>query len=562
MKLFSITLLDNLSLKTKMSALVCLSLIALTLVGIGGWMGISRIYGATTLIGEHKLPAAIILGNVRGQTAAMLQYVLEVSNRGEDPTAQDSFKKALEQKTQAKKALTTAIAEFEKMAMTEEEQETWKKFTEVYKPWNAQDVKVDDFIKQMGENTDEDIHNTLFQRYKSVTFDWVYELDKMSKALTKVLDANLVAGQQARAEAGTARNVAVRLMLVVYGLSIALSLVLSFFIVTSITKPLGSLRQAIVAIAKSKDFTQRVGVHGKDEAGQTAAAFNELISTVQASLGAVVTSARRISELATKASAASESVSEASENQSESAAAMAAAIQQFSVSVNMIGSNMHDALARASDAGEAANTGFGMIQRSKEEMDRIAETARGAGKTIDELGHQSSQISVIMQVIQEVADQTNLLALNAAIEAARAGEQGRGFAVVADEVRKLAERTRKSAGEISGMIQSMQVASGNAVTEMDSVMNLVAEGTDLSVQAAECMKDIQNGSRRVVEAVKGISESVEEQNATSHDISRRIEAVAQMSEGNSVAAGETARVSRELDELASSLIAEMSEFKI
>jgi methyl-accepting chemotaxis protein len=203
-----------------------------------------------------------------------------------------------------------------------------------------------------------------------------------------------------------------------------------------------------------------------------------------------------------------------------------------------------------------------MIQRSKEEMDRIAETARGAGKTIDELGHQSSQISVIMQVIQEVADQTNLLALNAAIEAARAGEQGRGFAVVADEVRKLAERTRKSAGEISGMIQSMQVASGNAVTEMDSVMNLVAEGTDLSVQAAECMKNIQSGSRRVVEAVKGISESVEEQNATSHDISRRIEAVAQMSEGNSVAAGETARVSRELDELASSLIAEMSEFKI
>ena len=228
----------------------------------------------------------------------------------------------------------------------------------------------------------------------------------------------------------------------------------------------------------------------------------------------------------------------------------------------MIGSNMHDALARASDAGEAANTGFGMIQRSKEEMDRIAETARGACKTINELGHQSSQISVIMQVIQEVADQTNLLALNAAIEAARAGEQGRGFAVVADEVRKLAERTRKSAGEISGMIQSMQVASGNAVTEMDSVMNLVAEGTNLSVQAAECMKDIQNGSQRVVEAVKGISESVEEQNATSHDISRRIEAVAQMSEGNSVAAGETARVSRELDELASSLITAMNEFKI
>lgn len=554
--------LENISLKAKMAALVCLSLIALTLVGIGGWLGISRIYSVTTLISDQKLPASIVLGTVRGQTAAMLQYVLEVSMRGEDPTAQESFKKALGQKLQAEKDLVAAIAAFEKIDLTEGEQAAWTQFKTVYGPWHVQDVKVNDFIKQMGENTDEDMHNTLFQRYKSVTFDWIYELDKVSKALTKVLDANLLAGQEARNEAGIARQLAVKVMLFVYGLSIVLSLVLSFFIVTSITKPLGRLRQAIVSIAASKDFTQRVDVRGRDEAGQTAQAFNELLSTVQASLGSVLVSAKRISELASQASAASESVSEASESQSDSAAAMAAAIQQFTVSVNMIGSNMHDALARASAAGEAANTGFDMIQRSKDEMDRIAETARGAGKTINKLGDQSSQISVIMQVIQEVADQTNLLALNAAIEAARAGEQGRGFAVVADEVRKLAERTRKSAGEISGMIQSMQVASGNAVSEMDSVMSLVAEGTNLSIQAADCMRNIQNGSQSVVDAVKGISDSVEEQNATTHDISRRIEAVAQMSEGNSLAAGKTAKVSRELDELASSLIAAMNEFRI
>ena len=341
-----------------------------------------------------------------------------------------------------------------------------------------------------------------------------------------------------------------------------MSLVLTFFIVTSITKPLGRLRGAIVSIARSKDFTQRVDVTGRDETGQTGAAFNDLLGELQTSLSGVLASANRISELATSASAASARVSEASNNQSDSAAAMASAIEEFSVSVNMIGSNMHDALTRALEAGEAANKGFGMIQRSKEEMDRIAETTRGAGTTIDELGRQSSQISVIMQVIQDVADQTNLLALNAAIEAARAGEQGRGFAVVADEVRKLAERTRKSAGEINGMIQSMEVASGNAVAEMNSVMDLVAEGTSLSGQAAECMTDIQNGSLRVVDAVKSISNSVEEQNATTHDISRRIEAVAQMSEGNSVAAGDTAKVSLELDQLAASLIAAMKNFRI
>jgi len=554
--------LKNISLTAKMALLVCLSLIALTLVGIGGWLGISRIYDATTLIGEQKLPAAIILGNVRGQTAAMLQYMLEVSNRGDDATAQASFKKALEQKTQAEAALTTAVAEFEKVTLTEAEQVAWKEFKAVYGPLHAMDAKVDNAIKQLAENTDEDMHNTIFQQYKSITFDWIFELDKVNKALTKVLDANLVAGHHARADADTARQLAVKAMLITYGLSITLSLVLTFFIVTSITKPLGRLRQAIVTIARSKDFTQRVDVTGRDETGQTAYAFNDLLATMQASLAAVLISANRISELASNASVASSRVSEASGNQSDSAAAMASAIEQFSVSVDMIGSNMRDALARALAAGEAANTGFGMIQKSKDEMDRIAETVKGAGETINELGRQSSQISVIMRVIQEVADQTNLLALNAAIEAARAGEQGRGFAVVADEVRKLAERTRKSAGEINGMIQSMEVASENAVVEMNSVMDLVAEGTSLSGQAADCMNEIQNGSQRVVDAVKGISDSVEEQNATTQDISRRIEAVAQMSEGNRVAAGETAKVSMELDELAASLIAAMKEFRI
>ena len=133
---------------------------------------------------------------------------------------------------------------------------------------------------------------------------------------------------------------------------------------------------------------------------------------------------------------------------------------------------------------------------------------------------------------------------------------------MADEVRKLAERTRKSADEINQMIQSMQVASRNAVTEMDSVMNLVAAGTDLSLKTSECMQDIEHGSHRVTEAVKGISASVDEQSATTQDIARGIEAVAQMSESNSTAASETARVSHELDALAATLISDINKFKI
>ena len=559
----SLGFLHNISVKAKLALLASLSLVALTLVGIGGWHGISRIYETTTLIGEQTLPASNILGDVRGKTAAMLQYMLEVSNSGDDPSAQATFLKALDQKRQAEMALTFAMAEFEKTNLANEERVAWAEFVAAFGTWKIKDAIVNDSIQKLGDNVDDPLFQQyLFRQYRNATIDWIGELDKVNKALTRVLDENLRAGQQARAEAGNARQLAVKLMLITYSLSISLSLILIFMIAASITKPLGRLREAIVTIAASKDFTLRIEISGRDETGQTALAFNELLGVMQVSLGSVLTSATRISELASDASVASGHVSDTSIDQSELAAAMAAAIEQLTVSVNMIGGNMRDALALSTEAGEAANTGYDLISRSKDEMDRIADRMKSAATTVRELGIRSGEISLVVKVIQDVADQTNLLALNAAIEAARAGEQGRGFAVVADEVRKLAERTRNSAVEIGDMVQKIQGASGNAVSEMDGVMKFVSDGTFLSLKAAECMQGIQNVSHSVAESVKGISESVEEQYATTQDISCRTDAIARMSEGNCVAAGDTAKVSHELNQLAASLIAAMDTFVI
>ena len=553
----------RLSVRARLTALLGISLLALIVVGVGGGLGISRVYQTTLLLSENKLPATVLLGNIRGETGALTQYALEVSNRGDDATAQESFKKALDQRKEASLRLSAAVAAMEKLDFTEAEAAAWKDFKAALGSWQLIDKKLNDVIGELAANTDEDMHNTIFVgKFKSASFDWVYELDRVNKSLAKVLDANKTATLGAQEDAGRAKRLATLAMAWTFACAVIISLAMTVFITRSVSGPLLRMRKAIVDIAGSKDFTLRAEVGRDDELGQTARAFNDLLATIQQSLAGVVSSAERIRELAERSSSAAEQVSSASESQSHSASAMAAAVQEMTVSIDMIGHNMRDALERASEAGVSANTGFEMIHHSQEEMNRIALTVREASKTINELGEQSGRISMIMQVIEEVADQTNLLALNAAIEAARAGEQGRGFAVVADEVRKLAERTRNSASEISHMIGSMQSAAGKAVAQMDAAAGLVSEGTEMADQAAACMAAIQTGSQSVMLSVKEVSNAIDEQSASTQDISKRVESVAHMSETNSQASAATASVSNELKEVSSTLIVSVKSFHI
>ena len=554
--------LRNLSVSAKLSFLVVFSLAALTLVGVGGWFGILQMNQATSVIADQKLPAANLLSTIRGQTAALLQYTLEVSNREKDVDSQEYFKKSRLQKQQAIKTLSETMAEFEKLELTEDEQLAWKEFQQVVTTWLVTDAQANDIIRDLGDNADPDTQVYLFGKFDIHIYEWMQGLETLNKSLTKLLDANLKSGLQARDSSNAAKQTATRFMLATYGLAIVVSLVLAFFIVNSITRPLERMRRAIVQVAEDNDFTLRAEVSGGDEAGQTAQAFNELLSKVQQSLHNVLGTAARISQVAGTASATSDRVSDASLKQSESASAMAAAIEQLTVSVSMIGGNMRDVLARSSESGDAANAGAAMILKSAQEMDQIAGTVDRAGRTIDALGEQTKRISVVVQVIQDVADQTNLLALNAAIEAARAGEQGRGFAVVADEVRKLAERTRKSTSEIGETIGAMQQAASNAVSEMESVMHQVAGGKALSEQVSGCMATIQSGAGRVTAAINEISDALGEQGSATQDISRQVEAVAHMSEENTRSSGETARVSRELDELSASLLSAVKLFHV
>ena len=195
-------------------------------------------------------------------------------------------------------------------------------------------------------------------------------------------------------------------------------------------------------------------------------------------------------------------------------------------------------------------------------MEILASSVKESAEIIQKLGTQSDTISAIVSTIKDIAEQTNLLALNAAIEAARAGEQGRGFAVVADEVRKLAERTASATKDIANMIGQTQQSVGSAVTSMGASVNKVGDGVNLAKQAGTSIAQIKKGSSHVVSVVNDISNSLKEQSLASNDIAQHVERVSQMAEENRAASSGAAQSAQHLQELAASLSGAVGRFKV
>lgn len=371
----------------------------------------------------------------------------------------------------------------------------------------------------------------------------------------KHLDASIA---QIKQSASSVRN-----MGIVVGVAVVLlGLFSAGYIVLSITRPLNRMRTVIMEVGKNDDFTQRIAIDSMDEVGETAQAFDGLMASLQGIFGQVLESADKVSALAKSLSFASGDAANRSSNQSESTSAMAAAVEEMTVSINHISSGAREALDISRQSGNLSSEGGEIIQQVAAEVSRIAETVRDTSRNIGEVGLHSNQISSIIQVIKDIASQTNLLALNAAIEAARAGEQGRGFAVVADEVRKLAERTSSATEEISSMIGVMQDSAHNAVAAMDASVDQVNNGVTLANQAGASIDQIKGGALRVVDVVNDISSALAEQSSASNDLSRQVENVARMTEENSTAVAKTAIEADNLQELASAMRAAVGRFKI
>ncbi|MBI2275880.1 MAG: methyl-accepting chemotaxis protein [Dechloromonas sp.] len=301
---------------------------------------------------------------------------------------------------------------------------------------------------------------------------------------------------------------------------------------------------------------------GRDELHAAGRDFNDMAAAFRQLLGRIQSDVQQLRAAAAQLASSSHQISGSAGTQSDAASSMAAAVEQMTVGVDHISRNAQEAQSHSQESDQVATEGARIVESVARDIQDIAETVNQSAAAVEALGQQSDQISAIVGTIKDIADQTNLLALNAAIEAARAGEAGRGFAVVADEVRKLAERTAKSTQEIAGMISAIQSGTATAVSSMKRGVERVAAGVDQAQLAGSTIGLVQIQSRQVVGAVSEITVALREQASASTEIARNVERIAQMAEQNNSAASGNAATADSLSKLAETLNGEVARFRI
>jgi methyl-accepting chemotaxis protein len=330
----------------------------------------------------------------------------------------------------------------------------------------------------------------------------------------------------------------------------------------SLNTPLEELRAGMIEVGRSGDFTHRIGSDHSDEIGQAIQAYDALIANLRETLRKLLDIVAQVAQSAHSASNSASVVASSSLKQSEATSAIAATVEEVTVSISHVSDSAKTALEISHRSGELCSQGGNIIHEAATGIMQIADSVRQTSAAIEALGQQSKEISSVVQVIKEVADQTNLLALNAAIEAARAGEQGRGFAVVADEVRKLAERTSKATEEITNMITTLQARANQAIVSMGEAVAKVDGGVALAHKAGGAISQIETEAGKVINVVSDISSMLMEQSIASNNIAKHVENVALMTESNSTAANETAKVANILQDLANVMRETVSRFKV
>ncbi|MEM6853777.1 MAG: methyl-accepting chemotaxis protein, partial [Planctomycetota bacterium] len=343
-------------------------------------------------------------------------------------------------------------------------------------------------------------------------------IDNQHQIQESLVDSAAEIAEAAKAEVLVAETV----IAVVSGVAILIGIAASFFITRMIVRPIKRYLVKLERVGEG-DLSQQIEVTQADEIGEMGRGINTMIQTMSEVIGRVQMASHEVASASTELSATTEQMSSSMNLQTEQIGEISQAIEEMSGAVVDVARKAADASNCATQAGDAARDGGTVVNQTIDGMNTISTAVSDSARSVEELGKRGEQIGEIIATINDIADQTNLLALNAAIEAARAGEHGRGFAVVADEVRKLADRTTQATDEIAQSISAIQNETQEAVSRMTAGTDQVGQGVESAREAGRSLEQIVGSASEVAAMIHSIAAATEEQSATTEQITHNID---------------------------------------
>ena len=542
------SLIKNLKIRTKLNILVIFASLLMVTIGATGLLGINISNSALSSLYNEKLLYIIQLNEVRVHQMHVRTELLEagLERDGFEILARiDKVRSSLFQ-------IETILVEYNKHAMSAEEKKLMDAFSAERMDYGRNGVlPILDLLQaekfDQVQKLRKEIMNPGYAK-ASVAIDALIQLQ---------VDAAKKEHEQVVKTTGIIRIAAIATIVI----GLALSIVLGLIITRSVNCGVRELAITAKKLANG-ELTARVNWDSTDELGDVGRAFNQMTTEFSSLISQVRQSADQVATAAAMQASTAEKVSAISDNQTQQAAIAASSIENLNSAVKEIAQKTDNVVTSANDASVMASEGQQVVNKAVLGIQQVAITVSESAQLMVALGKRSDEIGQIVNVIKDIAEQTNLLALNAAIEAARAGEQGRGFAVVADEVRKLAERTATATSEISKMISAIQSETGNAVTTMEKGSSQVSDGVALANQAGQSLQNINSSVKRVVEMIEQISEATRSQSEATNEITKRVEHIAEMARENTSSVDETTHASRDLQKLSGHLQQVVSRFKL
>ncbi|MGB4467175.1 MAG: methyl-accepting chemotaxis protein [Azovibrio sp.] len=330
-----------------------------------------------------------------------------------------------------------------------------------------------------------------------------------------------------------------------------------------VTQPMEDLKRGLMDIASGEgDLTRRLEVKGGDEIGQTAQVFNQMMENFNQLIRQVSTAAQQVSAKAHDLSSSATRVADSSHRQDEKSIQAAAAIEQLVSSISSIAQSAEQVQHQSQESLDRAQAGNRSLSELLTEMDVVESAVKQMAESVNEFVRNTEAINAMTQEVKDIADQTNLLALNAAIEAARAGEQGRGFAVVADEVKKLAEKSSHSAGEIDAITERLTSQSAAVRKAIHEGLSHLSSSQESVHTVADILQATNGSVKEVGEGLDTIALATDQQRRVSGEVVENIEAIASMARDNTSAVEETATAADDLKDLADNLQRTVGRFKV